>query len=243
MPLLIDEFPIYEVHYGDGEHIGYSFEARPDPDLDPIKYVHTRITEDLTLEQDITLAAFDSLPTAIIYGQACIDHFNGPHTFYSVKDVGTAALCMIGLSQHGNGVTEVDYRRKSPVPYPNTPIRNRVVQDWRLAENEPVPEQELTTYRLRLDDQRDQFRLELLNPDGVGLDLMVEVHRGLPVCHVGINGDDAVLHLAGRKDGVLVVPDAEFNAPEVTSTERPYVCTRGLLFPVEPRWRSEDGAK
>lgn len=101
------------------------------------------------------------------------------------------------------------------------------LHDWRIDEGEEVPPEENRTYRLKIEHRpgASQFVVEIEDKAkrNFGLDMVVEINRGLPCLHFGnqIMGDHDV-HIFVAEDGLAIVPDSPQNETKYVETSRFY---------------------
>lgn len=212
MKELLQEFPIYQV-FGEGGYAGASFNEKPGEADVAEGRSHLQLLDKDDIHGCLVLAIFSNTTEARVYGVACTDARGTDDVGYLVRTFDAGAACLVEYFKGCPDLTILDYRGDFETEFPRTLIASREIQDWRVAEGESLPEHERAPHRVRFDDHDQQFRFELANQFGYGLDLMIEVNRAFAMCHVGINGDDAILHLVAQGDGVVVVADGEDNIP------------------------------
>ena len=230
MKELLNEFPIYQV-FGDGGYVGASFDEKPgEADLEE-GLSHLPLLDENDVQGCLVLAVFSNTTEARVYGVACADARGDDEVGYLVRTYDAGAVCLVEYYKGCPELTVLDYRRQFEIEFPRTLIANREVQDWRVAEGETLPEHERAHHRVRFDDHDQRFRFEIANQFGYGLDLMIEVNRGFAMCHVGINGDDAILHVVAQGDGLIVVADSNDNKPRPSALSDIYPGGHAHFYP------------
>lgn len=244
MQKLLEEFPIYQIFCGrNRNYSGATFQAELSDGEISADYMNERLTCEKDVHGCLVLSVFSTVNEARVYGVGCSDSRGSDEVGYVVKAFDTGAACLLEYRYGCPELTVLDYRRQFEIEFPRTLIADREVLDWRVAEGESLPENERAPHLVRFDDHDQQFRFEIANQFGYGLDLMVEVNRGFATCHIGINGDDAILHVVAQGDGLIVVADGEDNTPRGTSFEHIYPKSYSLFYPKSGWGRQNSQAK
>lgn len=112
-------------------------------------------------------------------------------------------------------------------------IHQASVRDWRFMGNEGVPFTESDRYRMTIETSASaqQYAITCVseNEPQFGLDMYLEINRGVPCLHVSnAIGGDNVLHLFFTEDGIVVVPEVDTDRPVPFSTSHYYPGIRGF---------------
>lgn len=93
-------------------------------------------------------------------------------------------------------------------------LTQSTMEDWRIAENAPIPDSHRKTFRANI-DMGNQITIEIKQENGEpSLGLLIEINHGTPALHIDVDGGDSLLHIHKGQGGLVITPEERYRSFE-----------------------------